>query len=328
MSEPVLEPLVTGCPDCGTRFRVTPAQLDAAGGRVRCGICNRVFVAADSLCIGEQSGSIEEMSDYDLDQLLDELESHNSFESETDSQFLESFEEERDLDTGQEPDLYTDSVEEALKKRIHSAALGAQSITLESDREIAQSELTAQDPTEDEYSPVELPHVKAQIPDLLPSVERSAGQLIRPLTIATAAVLISVQVLWFQFDEWSNNPDIRPLYARICAYTGCVLPARRSLAELYARNVVIRPHESKSHLLVVDAIIVNNADFPQRFPLIDMRFSSVQGLLVTGRKVTPEEYLQGDAVGLQNIGSKSPVHVRFEIDNPGPEGPNFDLNLL
>ena len=164
--------------------------------------------------------------------------------------------------------------------------------------------------------------------DLLPSMERSAWQVVRPLILVAALVLISIQVLWFQFDEWSNNPDIRPLYVRLCEYGGCVLPARRSLSELYTKNVVIRPHESKSHLLVVDAIIVNNADFPQRFPLIDMRFSSVNGMLVTGRKVAPEEYLQGDAAGMQNIDSKTPVHVRFEIDNPGPEGPNYELNLL
>ncbi len=35
----------TRCPACGTRFRVTDTQLEAAGGRVRCGSCLEVFVA-------------------------------------------------------------------------------------------------------------------------------------------------------------------------------------------------------------------------------------------------------------------------------------------
>lgn len=35
--------LTTRCPNCGTAFRVQPAQLSARGGRVRCGKCANVF---------------------------------------------------------------------------------------------------------------------------------------------------------------------------------------------------------------------------------------------------------------------------------------------
>ena len=39
----------TRCPDCQTTFRVTPEQLKARAGRVRCGQCRSVFNALDSL---------------------------------------------------------------------------------------------------------------------------------------------------------------------------------------------------------------------------------------------------------------------------------------
>ena len=35
--------LVTLCPGCGTTFRVNSAQLQACGGEVRCGHCQRIF---------------------------------------------------------------------------------------------------------------------------------------------------------------------------------------------------------------------------------------------------------------------------------------------
>jgi predicted Zn finger-like uncharacterized protein len=35
--------MVTQCPSCGTRFRVTPEQLEARQGQVRCGLCKTVF---------------------------------------------------------------------------------------------------------------------------------------------------------------------------------------------------------------------------------------------------------------------------------------------
>ena len=39
----------TRCPDCQTIFRVTPEQLKARAGKVRCGHCQSVFNALDSL---------------------------------------------------------------------------------------------------------------------------------------------------------------------------------------------------------------------------------------------------------------------------------------
>src|SRR5437870_52460 len=35
--------LVTRCPQCRTLFRITPTQLQAASGQVRCGRCTTVF---------------------------------------------------------------------------------------------------------------------------------------------------------------------------------------------------------------------------------------------------------------------------------------------
>lgn len=41
--------MLTRCPSCATHFRVTPEQLKARNGRVRCGECQNVFNALDSL---------------------------------------------------------------------------------------------------------------------------------------------------------------------------------------------------------------------------------------------------------------------------------------
>lgn len=39
--------MYTQCPACRTTFKVTPAQLEVRGGRVRCGICSAVFHAKE-----------------------------------------------------------------------------------------------------------------------------------------------------------------------------------------------------------------------------------------------------------------------------------------
>lgn len=43
------ETLLTKCPHCGTTFRLTQAQLQIAGGAVRCGACYQVFHASEHI---------------------------------------------------------------------------------------------------------------------------------------------------------------------------------------------------------------------------------------------------------------------------------------
>lgn len=50
--------MVTRCPQCGTSFRITPAQLQSARGAVRCGACLHIFKARDNL-VGDQAVASE-----------------------------------------------------------------------------------------------------------------------------------------------------------------------------------------------------------------------------------------------------------------------------
>ena len=50
--------LITDCPHCATRFRLTPEQLEMANGLVRCGKCVNVFNAGEN-SLGAESSEIE-----------------------------------------------------------------------------------------------------------------------------------------------------------------------------------------------------------------------------------------------------------------------------
>jgi predicted Zn finger-like uncharacterized protein len=49
---------VTRCPQCGTSFRITPAQLQSARGAVRCGSCLHIFRAQDHLVGGDKPAAV------------------------------------------------------------------------------------------------------------------------------------------------------------------------------------------------------------------------------------------------------------------------------
>lgn len=68
-----VEPLVTRCPECGTRFRVTEVQLQMAGGRVRCGSCLTVFFGTDHLQWDLEQAAATSDPTETLDALLKEI---------------------------------------------------------------------------------------------------------------------------------------------------------------------------------------------------------------------------------------------------------------
>ena len=51
--------LTTRCPNCGTAFRVQPAQLSARGGKVRCGKCTHVFDGVAALIAQTEQGAVQ-----------------------------------------------------------------------------------------------------------------------------------------------------------------------------------------------------------------------------------------------------------------------------
>ena len=74
MAEDSIEPLVTECPSCGTRFRVTESQLETAGGKVRCGSCLEVFLGMENFVLEDSEDNVDQEDvNVALDALLSEL---------------------------------------------------------------------------------------------------------------------------------------------------------------------------------------------------------------------------------------------------------------
>jgi len=69
--------MYTECPSCETFFKITPKQLKAAGGKVRCGNCDNVFSALDGLVDIVPEDAVKQPSSDQLDESL----SQSVFES-------------------------------------------------------------------------------------------------------------------------------------------------------------------------------------------------------------------------------------------------------
>jgi hypothetical protein len=148
-----------------------------------------------------------------------------------------------------------------------------------------------------------------------------------PVTATGLALVLAAQFMYLKLPEWSRDPDTRGFYETVCGVLGCELPEIRALDDLRTRNLMVRSHPDLQDALIIDAVIVNAADFPQRYPDLELRFTSVGGLLVAGRAFKPEEYLGGEARADRLMPVNTPIQVSIEIADPGGEAVNYTLSF-
>ncbi len=418
-----LDPLITQCPNCDTRFRVTESQLQVAGGRVRCGACLSVFDGASRLIIDGES--IAAAGDEDLDALLEELDDPVAEEAleRTEDQLVtepevETTEESSEIDLDE---LVDATVQEALHDEEVLAELQVRDDEIDpvladddqraddgsnelDELDLLEAELLADlkgEKPSREYAAVELdsPEVAQKddadlsdealqgddadvvglaLPGTMTSAEIAAAQsedaadsiwqdeefeadpdresqsieipnlieeeLARELAEANAAsrsvswttlffivlcvIGIPAQLLWFQFDVWSKDPDLRPLYTQVCEVIGCELPQRADISSIVAENAVLRPHPDVPDALIYDALLVNKASFAQPFPMLELTLTSIRGHLVAGRRFAPEEYLTEELLKTNLMPPHTEIHISLEIKDPGQAPLNFRIRFL
>jgi hypothetical protein len=148
-----------------------------------------------------------------------------------------------------------------------------------------------------------------------------------PIALLLGLALLTGQVLYLQFDAWAKNPEIRPVYEWLCPRLHCELPVMRSLDEIRSKNLVVRANPDVPGELMVDAIIVNQARFAQPFPVIELRFSSMEGRPIAARRFKPEEYLAGELKGATMFAPLTPVHIALAIEDPGTDAVSYYIQF-
>ena len=145
---------------------------------------------------------------------------------------------------------------------------------------------------------------------------------------ALALVVLVAQYAYFNFDDLARTPQWRPLYQQACGVLGCRLPNRTDISKLRGANLVVRSHPDYTNALIVDAILFNEARYPQPFPELELSFSALNGNPVASRRFSPAEYLRGDLTNMEAMPVNTPLHISLEIVDPGEQAVNYNLRLL
>lgn len=145
--------------------------------------------------------------------------------------------------------------------------------------------------------------------------------------IIVALLVFAGQYINFNFDRLARDKEHRANLSSLCELIGCKIPDLNDISLIRSSNLMVRSHSEIANALVVDAVLINRADFKQPFPIMELQFTDLRGAVVAGRLFKPSEYLAGELVGLKMMPTRQPVHVSLEIVDPGEQAVNYQLGF-
>ncbi|MBK7813064.1 MAG: zinc-ribbon domain-containing protein [Rhodocyclaceae bacterium] len=250
--------MFTRCPDCGTAFRVVPAQLKARQGWVRCGQCMASFDALASLA--EDAGEMPPPMEA------------GTIAADIAAPSPEVVPPSSDAADEQPPD---DRLEPTMAPAAELAAAPEPS-----------AELAPPTPT----APAALPEPRLH--------EISSGQRSGPWLVGGALALAALSMqaaVHFRATLAARLPEARPLLAALCEPIGCALepPRQIDLIEIESSDLTPDP-QTPGHLQLV-ATLRNKASFAQAWPHLELTLTDVSDRALLRRALAPAEYLPATA---------------------------------
>ncbi len=147
------------------------------------------------------------------------------------------------------------------------------------------------------------------------------GALLLGLVFVIQFASVNVELL-------AQDPKLRPYYAFFCNYVECNLPVFEDVSAIETTELVVRVHPETERALLVDAIIRNTSAYRQSFPLLEMKFTDINNLVIATRRFLPKEYLGGEMVGLRFIPALTEVRLGLEIVDPGENAFGYALEAV
>lgn len=290
---------VTRCPECKTTFRVSPAQLSARGGRVRCGKCSAAFDGVAQLLTEEAAAKLAEESSA----------SNNALEG------VKPFDRsvvERPADTGV---AMSDAIEPDVA---HPMSSGNGGLPNDTYRDSVESALPGPPP-------------KIVVPAFLaPQQPRVAHALLWTLlSIGVLAGLVLQAVLHFRTEIAVVLPSTRIHLESACAKLGCEvkLPRRADLMSIESSD--LQADSQRPGVIVLNALLRNRAPFAQEYPDLELTLTDQGDRPVIRRVLGADSYLQEKRAAVsQGIAGGAEETVRIYLDTSGIPATGYQLFLF
>ena len=290
--------LITTCSHCRARFRVTPQQLNAKQGQVRCGRCGKVFSGFEAL---------ERFPDDDTGGRL--LAAQEAAERPAPAAHVEvepvSFEELPDIETLQAPEA---SPEPPPVVQEHPAP----------------------SPAPPSAAPRSAPRESLAPEIVLPEIARPEPPA-RAWAFGTALMLVVIAAelaYAYRGPIAQSYPVLRPYMESICAKAGCTVAWSRDEALLKLEDSELLEVPGKPNEIALNARIRNLAAVAQEYPHVELTLTDISGQAAIRRVLRPTDYLGRPVSGGEIIPPGADLAIQLRLETPRIKATGYELLLF
>ncbi len=298
--------MLTRCPRCSTTFRVTPEQLKARHGRVRCGHCNDVFNALDTLIEATPQPAPIRAEEVVEEAVADEPVSLEPTGKELHETSAPATEKEVGLPTREEPEATANKeAEPAQAPSASKPELPAREMAATPAREVA----------------------------LTPSAPLLEPLLHEPRTwawalgsIAAMLVLLMQAAVHYRTEISVLYPAAKPMLSSVCAPLGCEVPLPRK-PELVGIEASSLAPETGSKL-ALSATLKNRAPFVQQYPDMELTLTDTADKALVRRVLAPADYLPAKTDVGAGFAAGGETAINLSLDAGGLPAAGYQLYLF
>lgn len=347
--------LVTTCPSCGTSFRITPEQLSAHRGDVRCGHCQHIFSALKQLeeivppapkhqeppaTAAHQEPPLPEETPIPQEVPFPEeiLMPPEIVEVETtapaEEESLPEVEElhldpaalDFELEAAEEPTAET-TVETSLPAVEEIEIIAPHSWVEDVP---PREEAIAEEPAMPPQPPA--PAAAAVLyPEPPPSkaIEKTRRRLppwlLVLLTLLLILTALGQSIYFLRNDIASRYPQTAPWLANFCLPFHCSIELPRQADLLSIEDSDLKDDPEHDGVLILVSTLDNRASFTQAFPLLELTLTDTFDHPLMRRIFTPSEYLPPETSIARGMAAGAQIAIRLNLQVEGAKPAGYRL---
>lgn len=284
--------MLTQCPACNTTFRVTAEQIKAKGGRVRCGQCQHVFNALDTLIDALPGNTYLPVGE----KMLASVAPPQHLPDEMTTGAPNSADDDREQTASTESMVFSESpAEENLVE--NSATESCTPNLPEQTASTASTDILLDDP----FAELPSPATTRRWPWV-------AGSVLLLIALGMQAVVA------LRIPLAKSLPAAQPAIAVLCRIAHCTirLPAQADLISIESSD--LHPDQAKPGRLIVSATLKNRAAFSQQFPHLELTLTDIADKAILRKVLPPNAYLPPNIATANGMLSNADIAVNLLID--------------
>jgi predicted Zn finger-like uncharacterized protein len=143
---------------------------------------------------------------------------------------------------------------------------------------------------------------------------------------AAFIALLGLQVKHFFVEKYAQYEEYRPYLSAFCKVADCELPPRQDPYKFTLTHTKIDLHPTQPGAIRVTVKLVNEADYSQPYPFLQLTLTDKVGRVVGRRTFTPDLYLEKSKQNL--LGKGELASILFDLARPHEKAVGFVVDIV